>query len=767
MKGASNISLAIYFEDFELDLDRCLLLRGGEELKLRRQSYDVLRYLAERSGQLITKDDLLAEVWAGRAVTPDSITQCLMEIRAALGDEDHSKVKTLPRRGYIFNLPVSSTKPGSRPAAILGSGSSHKMPSVALAVAGLALALILGFLALRPTSVPSPADQADPEIAPAATDTISIAVLPFVNRSNREEDVFFTDGVHDDLLATMARIGSMKVISRTSVNEYRDTVKKIPQIAQELGVGNILEGGIQRSGNQVRINVQLIDAETDEHLWANIYDRELTAENLFAVQSEITKKIADALHARLTNNEQRRIDTIATDSLEAYDAYLRGRQLMATGDSEKLKRATEEFGKATEIDPLFALAWVGLADSSMMLSDRGAYRVEDLRPVWEEAVRNALAIDAELGEAWTSMAAVNLYNKRFEDAETAFQKAIELSPNYARAYYQYSRVLAQSPMRIEEQASLGRKAAALDPNSSMFRANLGRIYSAQGLYALAEGQFQKVIELDPEYAQGYYDLAFLYMFEMSRFDKAMPLASKARKLDPQNHSYNMLLVFLYIQLGDLEAVKSVRENLVRLGAKQWQLGLVDVLIRFGKGDPADTQDAINKLVPEVMHSNFWHKFLGFITLTQGNTYRSREIFLEVEPGWLQPEQWSGLIERTRNYGCTVAWVLMNSGDPDLGTSLLQQSTAYIEESLPLVTEHPDRYFPEVCYLAAGETEKALSSIETQLAHNHLYAWNATHLMPMYDQVRDEPRYQAAVAERKRRIGVQREAIREMALEAQP
>ena len=185
----------------------------------------------------------------------------------------------------------------------------------------------------------------------------TIAVLPFENRSNREEDQFFTDGIHDDLLTTIAKIGSMTVISRTSVMEYRGTIKKIPQIAQELGVANILEGGIQRSGNQVRINVQLINASTDEHLWAEIYDRELTAENLFAVQSEITKMIADALQAELSTDEQQRIDTMPTDNLQAYEAYMRGRQLMATRNTANLILAIEEFEKATEIDPLFALAW--------------------------------------------------------------------------------------------------------------------------------------------------------------------------------------------------------------------------------------------------------------------------------------------------------------------------------------------------------------------------------------------------------------------------
>ncbi len=246
--------------------------------------------------------------------------------------------------------------------------TGRKLDGIILVV----LALALGYFAfdkfvLDPVEDEQIAQSARQEgLTAALSESLgdkSLAVLPFENRSNREEDQFFTDGIHDDLLTTIAKIGSMTVISRTSVMEYRGTIKKIPQIAQELGVANILEGGIQRSGNQVRINVQLIDAVTDEHLWAETYDRELTAENLFAVQSEITKKIADALQAELSTGEQLRIDARPTDNLQAYEAYMRGRQLMDTRIGANLKLAIEEFKKATEIDPMFALAWVGVSDS--------------------------------------------------------------------------------------------------------------------------------------------------------------------------------------------------------------------------------------------------------------------------------------------------------------------------------------------------------------------------------------------------------------------
>jgi len=595
----------------------------------------------------------------------------------------------------------------------------------------------------------------------------SIAVLPFDNRSNREEDQFFTDGIHDDLLTTIAKIGSMKVISRTSVMEYKGTTKKIPEIAKELGVANILEGGIQRSGNQVRINVQLIDAVTDEHLWAEIFDRELTAENLFVIQSEISNAIADALHATLSPEEQQRIDTKPTDNLQAYDAFMRGRQLMATRDSTRLKLATEEFGKAVELDPLFALAWVGVADSNWLLSFYGALREAELLPIRELAVKNALAIDNQLGEAYASLAAIHRFYERFHEAELAYQKAIELSPNYASAYHWYSNLLGIYPLRIQEQVDLARKAVELDPRSSIIRNNLGGRYHNQGLYSLAQGQYQKVTELDPDFAPGYSSLAELYVYDLGQYDKALPLMYKAIELDPGNLESNMVLVDIFLELDDLARVQAVREKMAGLEPTDPTIGMVDVLINVTNKNAAGTREAINWLLPKIENYSGWVRGLGFMALTQGDVQRSLEIYLSADPGWLDSNQWQTLIERITTHSCAVSWLLSNTGKQDLGSALLKQTITFLDETLPAAVEHSDIRNPEICYLAAGNTEKALQSIETQLTHNHLWGWDIWHQMPMYDPIRFEPRYQAAMTERERRISVQREAISAIDAEASP
>jgi TolB-like protein/DNA-binding winged helix-turn-helix (wHTH) protein/Tfp pilus assembly protein PilF len=760
------------FSDLTLDLDRHLLIRGGQPIKLTNLSFKVLQALVQAAPALISHDDLIDQVWGPkRVITPDNLSQRMKTLRQSLGDDPNQPIyiEGVRGRGYrlVAEVKVQSARTYSR--------SSRRALSPRLLVSLVVLALALGYIAfdrfvLHPVEDEQIAQSARQEGRTAALteshDDKSIAVLPFDNRSSREEDQFFTDGIHDDLLATISKIGSMKVISRTSVMEYRDTIKKIPQIAQELGVEHILEGGVQRSGNQVRINVQLIDAVTDEHLWAEIYDRELTAANLFAVQSEITKAIAEALQATLSPEEEQHINKVATENLQALEAYLRGRQLMATRDPAKLKLAAEEFSKATRFDPMFALAWVGVADSNDLLTGWAKARAEDQHPIIEDAVNNALAIDSGLGEAHASLAMLRWQNGRLDEAETALQKAIELSPNYASAYQWYSQlILKRDPLRIQESIDLMQKAAILDPRSAIIGANLGGAYYYRGLYQQAERQYRKVIELHPDFATVYSYLAYQYQYAMGQFDKALPLAIKAATLNPENDYHNLRQVRAYMQLGDLEAAQEVRDKMADSGAIGWMLDYVDVLIRFDNGNPTDIREAINRLLPKMQHTssrqNGLRLSLGLIALARGDIQLSREIYLSVEPRWLEPDQWPALIisnVSSNVTGCIVASLLMNTGDQELGAALLQQSTAFIEDPLTLLTVHPDQFFPDLCYLTAGDTEKALLSIETQLDHNHLNDWNVVHKLRMYDLIRNEPRYQAAWAERERRIAVQREAV---------
>ncbi len=326
----------------------------------------------------------------------------------------------------------------------------------------------------------------------ATPDSRSVAVIPFSDLSRDESNMPFVDGVHDDLLTQLSRIDSIRTTSRTSVMQYRDTAKTIPQIAEELGVATILEGGVQRAGNRVRINVQLIDAATDEHLWADTYDRDLTATNVFAIQSEIASSVVEALQATLSVEEQQRLANVPTENIEALELYFAGRQLWATRSEEAIEQSVRYFERAIELDPDFALAHAGLADAYLVLPEYSASI--DRKIVWgrsEAAAETALALDPDLPEALTSMAWSRLiHNYDWQEAERLLWRAVEIQSNNADSLHWLSHVLSWQG-RHEEALRWARQAVEADPLSNLMKGNLGYIL-------MDAGEFDRAIAIDDE-----------------------------------------------------------------------------------------------------------------------------------------------------------------------------------------------------------------------------------------------------------------------------
>jgi TolB-like protein len=612
--------------------------------------------------------------------------------------------------------------------------------------------------------------EPDPIIA---DDRQSIAVLPFDNRSNREEDQFFTDGIHDDLLTTIARIGSMKVISRTSVMEYKNTTKKIPEIARELGVANILEGGIQRSGNQVRINVQLIDAQTDEHLWAEIFDRELTAENLFAIQSEISTRIADALQTTLSPAEQQRINRMPTQNLAAYDAYLRGKQLMAKRRVDDLEAATKEFLSAVELDPDFALAWVGVSDSHGLLagySNRDPSEFFDLR---RKAVDRALELDPLLGEAYTALGALHMdsYTKTYSEMEqehglAAFSKAAELSPNYATTYHWWATSMDGGPLRSRERLDLLLKAVELDPRSMIIGTTLANEYYYQGLFSRAEQQVRTLIEHDPDFPNAYHQAVDQHLFSTSKRAKALANAEKLLEIDSRNTDARRHQIEVYVEVGDFETARAIQQEIVEQDPDDFWAVHADMLIALQTGNKAAALEAVQWRLRFVEQWHFIADLIGASYLSAGETGRALEIILRGHP-WRDPGAWDKLVREARTGGCREAWLMIHQGDEELGRQWLERALTFQERELPAAVEHADRWSPEICHLANGDTEKALAAMETQMEHGHVLGWIRQTNAPIYDPIRLDPRFLAMREEYDRLMAVQRELIEAGSVEAGP
>lgn len=331
----------------------------------------------------------------------------------------------------------------------------------------------------------------------------SIAVLPFANRSLASENAeFLAEGIHTDLLTRLGSIENFKVISRTSMLAYRGTNKTLKTIADELGVAVVVEGSVQRAGDSVRINANLIDASDETQLWAESFDRTLTAANLFAIQHDISIAISDALKTNLSNANRVRLTRVPTEDLDALEAYFKGKQLLEIRTSESLLNAKTHFQEAIDRDPGFAHAYAGLAEAWLELPNYSAD--VDPRAVREGAGYNAMRateLDGELPEALAALGWQRLLHEfDWQAAELTLRKALEIQPNNVNALHWLSHVLSWQGEH-EQALALAEQAAVIDPLSTLIRRNLGYIQMDAGNFDVAVDTYRVVIEQDP-YSSG-------------------------------------------------------------------------------------------------------------------------------------------------------------------------------------------------------------------------------------------------------------------------
>jgi TolB-like protein/Tfp pilus assembly protein PilF len=330
----------------------------------------------------------------------------------------------------------------------------------------------------------------------------SIAVLPFDNLSEEKGNAYFAEGIQDEILTRLAKVADLKVISRTSTQRFKAAPSDLREIAKQLGVMNILEGSVQKSNDQVRINVQLINAVTDTHLWADIYDRKLT--DLFTVESEVAKTIADTLQAKLTGSELSAMSSRPTQDPVAQDLFVQGRHFLALRRDDNLPRAIEFFHQAIARDPNYAAAYAGLSEALILLPRyTGAYPSET-RPQSRVAALKALELNPNLAEAHNALAKIALdYDVDFAESAREFKRAIELNPNYAGAHHWFSGAL-ESLGQFEEALAESKLGTELDPFSAVNLVDQGRIYGSARRFPEARAVFEKALAIDPAFSYGHW-----------------------------------------------------------------------------------------------------------------------------------------------------------------------------------------------------------------------------------------------------------------------
>jgi TolB-like protein/DNA-binding winged helix-turn-helix (wHTH) protein/Tfp pilus assembly protein PilF len=507
------------FDRFTVDFDRAALLRDGVPVSLRPRSFDALRYLIENRGRLATKDELVQALWPRTVVTDDSLVKCIQDVRIALEDDGHRYVKTVPRRGYIFDAQVTVDGPASsaalpepeaaeRPNVTPASESSTAVEHVSRAAGGKRTLFVFGGAAACVAAVLVAFFALDRPPPIRATIPRSIAVLPFESLSGDADNEYFAAGIHESLLNQLAKIDGVKTIARTSVLRFAGAVKPVHEIAQELNVEAVVEGSVQYADGRVRVTAQLIDPTNDTHLWSEAYDRPFA--DIFAIQTDIASRIASALDVELTSAERTTVATFATRSPEAYELYLRGRYHWDKWTPADATRAAEYFEQAIRLDPGYALAYAGLADANTALQAFGVVPGYEVMPKAKRAIEQALAIDPELPEAYIARGTIkHFYDWDYAGGNADFDRALELEPRSAIAHQLYGKNLTTT-LQLERALAELDLALELEPFSIGINKDLGETLYVARRYDEAIARFLRVLELEPNSPPAYYWLSHCY-----------------------------------------------------------------------------------------------------------------------------------------------------------------------------------------------------------------------------------------------------------------
>ncbi|PYJ91167.1 MAG: hypothetical protein DME62_15800 [Verrucomicrobia bacterium] len=454
----------------------------------------------------------------------------------------------------------------------------------------LLIALLIGFVKF---SRPTPNRP-----AVATANAKSIAVLPFENLSHDPDNAYFADGIQEEILTRLSKIADLKVISRTSTQRYKGTPTNLLEIAKQLGVAHILEGTVQKAADQVRVNVQLINAQTDSHLWAEKFDRNLA--DIFAVESEIATKIADTLQAKLTGSEKQAIAARPTENSEAHQLYLKGRYFLSRRTEEGLKKSVEFFNQAIDKDSGYALAYSGLADSNMYLLKlaflRGLSRKESYERA-KAAATKALELDDNLAEAHTSLALVKMeYEWEWASSEGEFKRAIQLNPGFAEAHHQYSHYLTAMG-RSSESLAESLRALELDPLSLVLNGHLAWHYLYARQYDQAIQQCQRTAELDRNYPETA-DFRGLAYEQKGMYREAIAELQMAVNLSGNSPHIKAELGHAYAIAGETTPALDILDELKR-GSTETHISSYDIaVIYIGLGRKDQALEALENAYQE-------------------------------------------------------------------------------------------------------------------------------------------------------------------------
>ena len=437
----------------------------------------------------------------------------------------------------------------------------------------------------------------------------SVAVLPFADISPQKDQAYFCDGMTDDIITKLTKLRELKVISRTSVMRYKNTDKDIREIGQELSVNTILEGSVQKSGDYIRVNAQLINVEDGFHLWAETYDREL--KNVFEIQSDLAENIAKALKTNLTIEEKQVLNKNPTDNLEAYNIYLVGRHFWNMRTEEGFQKSLEQFQKAIKKDPTYALAYTGIADYFNLIGYYDIVPPREAFPRAKEAAEKAIDLDETLAEAHTSLAVIQMwYEWNWAGAKSSFKRALELNPSYVTAHHWYS-VWLGAMGRHDESIVSAKRAQELDPTSLVISTTLGGMFMFARRYDEEIEELHRAMELDPTSYIPHWYIVYPYAFK-GLYDEAIAHAQEALRLSGMSSRMKGVLSHAYASGGKKTEAKKLLTELIKLSETKYHspYGLALIYIELNEKDKA--MDLLEKAYEEHDHWLYQIKVIGSV-----------------------------------------------------------------------------------------------------------------------------------------------------------